>query len=116
MNSGAGMSKQERLEQIQGYLCERFHLPHEQVGEMLPNFIEALSSHMNKLDGALQSGDLVMLGRAGHTMKGALLNLGLHDCVDIALEIEQKGKAQDSSVNFQAMLDNLRQNLHVLIA
>lgn len=116
MGSDSYMSKQERLDQIQEYLCERFHLPSEQVGEMLPNFITALSSHMSTLDGALQSGDLLRLGRAGHTMKGALLNLGLHDCVDIAMEIEQKGKAQDSSVDYQAMLKGLRKNLEVLIA
>ncbi len=116
MNSGVEMSKQQRIEQIQSFLCERFHLPREQVTEMLPNFISALSSHMNNLDGALQSGDLVQLGRAGHTLKGALLNLGLDDCVDIALQIEQKGKAQDNSADYQSMLNELKQNLQVLIA
>lgn len=115
MSSGVRMSKQERLEQIEGYLCEKFHLPQEQVGEMLPNFIVALASHLDNLDGALESGDLVMLGRAGHTMKGALLNLGLLDCVDIALEIEQKGKARDTSVDYRAMVGDLRKNLEVLI-
>lgn len=110
------MSKKERLEKIEGYLCEKFHLPQEQVGEMIPNFMTALSSHMDNLDGALESGDLVMLGRAGHTMKGALLNLGLLDCVDIAMEIEQKGKARDASVDYRAMLGDLRKNLEGLIA
>lgn len=110
------MSKQERLEQIREYLCDRFQLPQEQVVGMLPDFITALDSHMRKLEVALESGDLVRLGKAGHTMKGALLNLGLHDCVDIAVEIEQKGKAQDSSADYQAMLDDLRRNLEVLIA
>lgn len=116
IRSGVHMSKKERLDQIEGYLCEKFHLPQEQVGEMIPNFIIALSSHMDKLDGALESGDLVMLGRAGHTMKGALLNLGLLDCVDIAMEIELKGKARDTSADYRAMLGGLRKNLEGLIA
>jgi len=110
------MSKQEQIEQIEQYLCDKFHLPREQVGEMLPNFMTALSSHMDKLEDALQSGDLENLGRAGHTMKGALLNLGLHDCVDIALEIETKGKARDASADYPAMLETLRRNLEVLFA
>lgn len=110
------MSKQERIDQIHGYLCEKFHLPAEQVNEMMPSFIIALSSHMSKLDSALQSGDLEILGRAGHTMKGALLNLGLHDSVSIALEIEQKGKSQDESADYQALLESLRKNLDVLLA
>lgn len=83
---------------------------------MMPSFIIALSSHMSKLDSALQSGDLEILGRAGHTMKGALLNLGLHDSVSIALEIEQKGKSQDESADYQALLESLRKNLDVLLA
>lgn len=115
MSTRTDMSKQERIDQIQEYLCEKFHLPVEQVSEMMPNFITALSSHMSKLDSALQSGDLEILGRAGHTMKGALLNLGLHDCVGIALEIEQKGRSQDESADYRAMLDDLRKNLGVLI-
>lgn len=83
---------------------------------MLPSFITALTSHMEKLDSALRAGDLEDLGRAGHTMKGALLNLGLHDCVGIAQAIEQKGKAQDESADYPAMLQDLRKNLEVLIA
>ena len=110
------MSKKERLDQIEGYLCEKFHLPQEQVGEMIPSFMIALSSHMDNLDGALESGDLVKLGRAGHTMKGALLNLGLLDCVDIAMEIEQKGKALDTSVDYRVMLGDLRKSLEGLIS
>lgn len=109
------ISKEERLEQIQAYLIEKFHFPPEQIAEMLPNFIGALVSHMEKLDSAFQSGDLLGLGRAGHTMKGALLNLGLRDCVDIALTIEQQGKALDASTDYAALLGELRERLGELI-
>lgn len=115
MHGGVLMSKEQRIKQIQGFLSEKFHLPPEQVEELLPDFISALSSHIQNLELALESGDLIQLGRAGHTLKGALLNLGLHDCVDIALDIEQKGKAQDSSVDYQSMLNELKQNLQVLL-
>ena len=109
------ISKEERIAGIQEYLMEKFHLPEEQVLEMLPNFVGALVSHMDKLDVALQSGDLVALGRAGHTMKGALLNLGINDCVDIALEVELRGKSMDSATDFAALLGELRERLGGLI-
>ncbi|WP_073612979.1 Hpt domain-containing protein [Desulfopila aestuarii] len=107
--------KEERIEQIQEYLVEKFHLPREQISEMLPNFIGALVSHMDKLDVAFRSGDLIALGRAGHTMKGALLNLGINDCVDIAFELEQKGKAMDTTTDYSALLGELRERLGGLI-
>jgi len=115
-NTGCmAISKEERIEQIQEYLVDKFHLPRQQIFEMLPNFIGALVSHMEKLDSALQSGDLVALGRAGHTMKGALLNLGMNDCVDIAFEVEQKGKAMDTTADYVALLGELRERLGGLI-
>jgi HPt (histidine-containing phosphotransfer) domain-containing protein len=115
-NTGCmAITKEERIEQIHEYLAEKFHLPHEQINEMLPNFIVALVSHMDKLEVALQASDLVALGRAGHTMKGALLNLGMNDCVDIALEVEQKGKAMDTTVDYAVLLGELRERLGGLI-
>lgn len=115
MKSGIGMSKQERIEQIQRYLCGQFNFPPEQVGEMLPSFLTTLASHMNNIESALKTSDLLMLGKAGHKMKGALLNLGLQDCAQIAMEIEEKGKSGDASVDFEALVADLRQNLDVLV-
>ncbi len=115
MSIGVEMSKQERIEQIQSYLCGKFHLPVEQVGEMLPSFLITLDSHMGKLESAWESGDLSSLGRAGHTIKGALLNLGLHECAEIALRIEEKGKAEDDNADYQEMIKELRHNLASLL-
>lgn len=109
------MAKQERLDQIQRHLCDKFHLPEEQVEEMLPSFVTTLKSHMEKLRNALQGGDLVKLGRAGHTMKGALLNLGINDCTKIATEIEQCGKAEDETADYAAMIGELEEKLSSLI-
>ena len=114
MSNGAAMSKQERIEQIQSYLCGKFHLPIEQVGEMLPSFLTTLDTHLENLENAWQSGDLTTLGKAGHTIKGALLNLGLHDCAEIAQKIERRGRDADDSANFQEMIAELRDNLAVL--
>lgn len=115
MISEANMTKQERIEQMENYLCEKFHLPKAQVVEMLPNFVTTLASHMENIENALSANDLILLGKAGHTMKGALLNLGLHDCSGLALEIENKGKAEDTQTNFEALVKDLRKCLEPLI-
>lgn len=109
------MSKNEQLAIIRKYLCSRFNFPDEQIDQMLPSFITTLGEHMTGLEGALQSGDLVELGRKGHTIKGALLNLGLHEFADIALEIEQKGRDQDQSVDYASLVEQLRNNLQSLL-
>lgn len=108
-------SRQARIEQIEVHLMDKFHLPREQIGEMIPNFIVALATHLTTIEDAVAQGDLTEIGRAGHTMKGALLNLGLNDCVEIALEIEQCGKGNDSSANYRQMSEELRKQLEVLI-
>jgi HPt (histidine-containing phosphotransfer) domain-containing protein len=109
-------SKQELLNSIRCYLTEKFHLPDEQVGEMMPKFVVALSSHMEKIESALQSGDRVALGKSGHTMKGALLNLGLFESAELAKLIELKGKENDESVDFQGLVKKLRNTLDILIS
>ena len=83
---------------------------------MLPNFMATLSSHLGKIESAMESGDLITLGKAGHTMKGALLNLGLDESAEIAKEIELKGKAQDVAVNYHALIEDLRRKLEILIS
>ncbi len=115
MNNDAIMSKQECIQQMRSYLLEKFQLPDEQVDEMLPKFISMLVSHMNNIDKAVHEGDLIVIGKAAHTMKGALLNLGLHDCAEVARDLEEKGKSQDSSVDYPALAGNLRANLGELI-
>lgn len=82
---------------------------------MLPSFLETLATHMSNIESALKTSDLLLLGKAGHTMKGALLNLGLVDCAQIAMEIEEKGKSGDTSVDFVALVTDLKQNLAVLV-
>ena len=110
------MSKQVQLNIIRKYLCSRFQFPDEQVDQMLPSFITTLGDHMQGLENALRAGDLVELGKKGHTMKGALLNLGLHDSAEIALEIEVKGREQDESADYASLVKKLRAGLEPLLS
>ena len=65
------------IQDIQNYLEQHFQLSEEQVLRLLPGFISTLSTHMENLKVALSSGDKDSLGQAGHTIKGAFLNVTL---------------------------------------
>lgn len=92
---------------IKDHLKRQFNLPIEQIELMLPSFIDTIDSHMAKLQEAWTKGDLVLLGRAGHTIKGAFLNLGLDECAQIALRIEERGKAGDPSEDYNKLIHQL---------
>ncbi len=98
-------------ENIKKHLANQFHLPDEQIESMMPSFISTLGEHMETLEKALKNNDLIQLGKAGHTIKGAFLNLGLEECAEIALIIESAGKAGDSELNYRQKIDGLHQLL-----
>ena len=114
VNKGSDMSAEQRINQIKAYLCDQFQLSEEQIGEMLPGFIQTLSTHMENMERNLAEDDPIALGKAGHTMKGALLNLGLNDCAELALRIEESGKADDRLTDFTVLVADLRQRISPL--
>lgn len=105
------MTKFEQLENIRSYLRDQFNLPTEQVDALLPGFQVTLAAHMANIEKALRDGELMTLGRAAHTMKGALLNLGVIGGAEIAQQIEVKGKAGDHSTDYAELVANLRESL-----
>jgi len=110
------MSAQMQIDQIKLYLCDQFQLSQEQVGEMLPNFIITLATHMQNMERVLAEDDPMALGKVGHTMKGALLNLGLHDCAQLALRIEEKGKDGDRCTDYAGLVADLRNKINPLFS
>ncbi len=74
---------------------------------MLPAFVATLESHMNRLETDFKKGDLVALGKAGHTMKGALVNLGLHEYAELACDIEEGAKKDDRTIKYEKLLSQL---------
>jgi len=109
------MSAQQLTDRIRVFLCEQFQLTPDQVTEMMPNFIATLSVHMASLERSLASGDPQTIGKAGHTIKGALLNLGLTSYAELAFAIEKMGKSGDRSVDYKALVANLRSQIAPLI-
>ena len=98
----------EYQNKIKDYLTVQFNLTEDQINSMIPGLISTLAGHMNKIEEILASGDLEQLGKAGHTMKGAALNLGLGKCAEIACEIEQNGKEGRRDADFSRMVRSMR--------
>jgi histidine phosphotransfer protein HptB len=112
---GGPMTSQQYINQIKSYLFNQFSLSEEQVSEMLPSFLFTLSEHMTSLEKAFASGSLEVLGKSGHTIKGAFLNLGLADCAEIAQQIERRGKAGDRTTDYARLVADLRAKIDVII-
>jgi HPt (histidine-containing phosphotransfer) domain-containing protein len=100
-----------RIKHIKTYLTEQFNLPSEQIDMLLPSFISTLGTHMQNLQRALDENNPASIGKVGHTIKGAFLNLGLEDCADIALCIEERGKAGDHAADYKQLVEDLRRKI-----
>ena len=98
----------QKIEDIKAYLAEHFNLQTEQIEMMLPSFISTLDMHMQSLENALEENNPIAIGKVGHTIKGAFLNLGLEECADIAHRIEERGKAGDYDTNYKQLVAELR--------
>lgn len=100
---------------IKEHLVRQFNLTPEQIERMLPSFLETIASHLDGLEGALAENDPLHISRAGHTIKGAFLNLGLDDCAAIARQIEERGKADDRVTDYLQLVNQLRALLAPLL-
>lgn len=105
---GNSVNKKKSVENIRLHLTQQFNLPLEQIDMLLPSFIATLGTHMSNLENALAEKNPVLLGKVGHTIKGAFLNLGLHDCAQIALVIEEKGGHGGNIAEFGKLIEDLR--------
>jgi len=109
------MTSSTSIQHVKIYLSEQFHLTDEQIESMFPGFVATLAAHMQNLENSFAENNLITISKAAHTLKGALLNLGLEECAQIALLIEEKAKAEDGSADFQRLIDGLRIGLAPII-
>lgn len=104
------------VQSIRNHLASQFNLPLEQIDALLPSFITTLGKHLSSLEQALAAEDPLLIGKAGHTIKGAFLNLGMGECARIALSIEEKGRNGGTLREFQELIEELRRHLSLLLA
>jgi len=99
---------------IRAHMKNCYLLTDEKITAILPGFLTTLNNHMDNLEEKLAQGHLAELGVAGHTIKGALLNLGLFELADTARIIEQGGKLLDTDTDYFSLVEYLKQQISLI--
>ncbi len=101
---------------IRDHLKSAYLLSDEKIDALLPGFLETLRSHLEDLEHVLNGGDIkTMNRRAGHAIKGALLNLGLHDLAAIALAIEKICLDRDGRAEHAMLVGKLKAEIEKIL-
>lgn len=96
-----------------GAVIDRDALLNELDGdeELLSELVETMKAEMPKLlhevRVAVEAGDAALMGRAAHTLKGAVSNFGARAAADAALALERMGRSGslDGASEALAVLD-----------
>jgi CheY-like chemotaxis protein len=88
------------------------------LAEIVNLFLETYPALLSEIESAVLIKDAAALGRAAHTMKGAVANFGARAVVDQAKALEMMGKsgdlasADDAAQSLRALMDKLVPELH----
>ena len=96
-------------------MCDQYQFSIDKVATMLPTFLDVLQNHMRDVESAMEKGEVPSIGKAGHTLKGALLNLGLDDIAQIAKTIETEGLANNRDIDYSALVLQLQVQLEEIL-
>ncbi|MDH4318019.1 MAG: Hpt domain-containing protein [Desulfobulbaceae bacterium] len=108
------MEKEEYRKIIRVHLKEAYSLTDEKVDEILPRFLEMLAEHLAKLKEIEIRQDLTTLCRTGHSLKGALLNLGLEELAADAYKIENLCKNKPQAGDRHRLVEDLIAKVQVI--
>jgi len=108
------MDKETYMQVIREHMKSSYLLSDDKIAAILPGFLATLKSHMDNLEEKLSQGEPAELGVSGHTIKGALLNLGLFELADTAHVIEQRGKLLDTDTDYFTLVDYLKQQISLI--
>ena len=98
-------------------LLERVEGDQELLAEMIRLFLADEPQLLNAMRNALQQGDMILLERSAHSMKGAAGNMSAQVTVDAASQLEQSAKngdAESSRANLVALEGAVERLLPVL--
>ncbi len=99
------MNRDACLQAIRDHLQTAYLLTEKKTEEMIPVFVATLGDHVERLAALAAAGDLDELGRAGHAVKGALLNMGLPDLAELARRIELQCRQRTGPVDRTLITD-----------
>lgn len=109
------LQRKDYLLSINEHLRSSYLLSEEKIKTVLPRFLETVSTLMAELEQLVDTEQKEELSRKGHAMKGALLNLGLHDLAEKAFRIEKHQEAEYSCYNCRQLVDDLRQEVRKIL-
>ncbi len=102
------MKGQTYRQTIRDHLATAYLLTEEKIDAVLPAFLDTLLTHMQRLEKNLRENDLELLATSGHVLKGALLNLGLHELAGMAHAIEQCCATPDAVPELELQVARLK--------
>jgi HPt (histidine-containing phosphotransfer) domain-containing protein len=105
------MKRKEYQRVIRSHLVKAYNLPDHKIDFFLPKFLEMLNTHLANLEELLPGDNLEKLGKAGHTLKGALLNLGLQDIAQQAAIIEQNCRAGNTLIDYAGLITKIKNEI-----
>lgn len=106
------MTAVEYKRSIRDHLSRAYMLSDEKIAVFLPRFLTTLKTHLDNLQQPIQTENLEELSKDAHTLKGALLNLGLRELADIAYHIELQSRAGDGTTDYLSLFERLRREIN----
>ena len=105
---GRNMMATVSIENVRKHLEESFGLEGGEIDEVLSAYWDSLRDNLTDLQQAMETGNGVKAGRCAHSVKGALLNLGMTELADWAhiLEKELPGAIEDTHTAMAAELNS----------
>lgn len=105
------MQHSEYQQQIRDHLRQAYLLSEDRIDEVMPGFMATLKSMMQDLEQLSRKQNIEAINKTGHALKGALLNLGLHDIADIAYCIEKFKSFESEETELAEYIDRLREEM-----
>lgn len=108
----------QRLEyhqMIREHLSTAYLLPEEKIEIVLPRFLESLQALIRDLERTAETESREALGRAGHCIKGALLNLGLKELAAVAFVLEQSSRTADLEPDCARSIAELKKEISKIV-
>lgn len=98
-------------QKIKEHLRSAYLLSEEKIEAVLPRFLATVRTLLAELEDLAGTDKHDELSRTGHAMKGALLNLGLHDLAAKAFNIEKHQETKDVERDCVQLVNELKQEV-----
>jgi len=102
------------LDIVRDYLLKTYKLDPDKLDILMAGACSGIQKAMSEANRQLDLGNRVLMGNAVHSMKGALLNMGLNGWANFARLIEASAK-KNEDLDYQPLLQKLAKGLNNLL-